>query len=73
MEGCGPDSCFVATFKMGVENYTGDQWVYPGHATYTLDRMQELTQAAGLACEAIDWPFRYFSDRQTWVMLTVWK
>jgi len=68
-----PGSCFVATFKMGTENYTGDQWIYPGKTTYTLDRMQELARTAGLACEPIDWPFRYFVNTQIWVMLTVLK
>lgn len=68
-----PDSCFVATFKVGIENFTGDQWIYPGHSTYTLVHMQELAQAAGLACEPIDWPFRYFQNNQIWVMLTVPK
>lgn len=68
-----PGSCFVATFKVGAENYTGDAWIYPGHATYTLDRMKELARAAGLACEPIDWPFRYYENQQIWVVLTVLK
>jgi cyclopropane fatty-acyl-phospholipid synthase-like methyltransferase len=64
-------SCFVATFKVGTENYTGDQWIYPGNTAYTLAHMQVLAGAAGLACEPLDWPFRYFDAKQIWVMFTI--
>jgi hypothetical protein len=66
-----PGSCFCGHIQGGRRELHGDAWIYPGHAAYTLDRMKELARAAGLACEPIDWPFRYFENQQIWVVLTV--
>jgi len=38
---------------------------------YTLEHMQVLAEAAGLICEPIDWPFRYFDPKQLWAMFTI--
>jgi SAM-dependent methyltransferase len=59
-----PESTFAATFVLGNVDYAGDEWTWC--ATYTLDRMTSLAEAAGLACELIDWPHPL---SQRWVVL----
>ncbi len=59
-------SVFAATFVKGEEDYVGNEWVYPGCATYTLERMIGLTEEVGLICRPIDWPH---PNRQTWVVI----
>lgn len=61
-----PTSIFAATFVRGEQNYTGDEWVYPGCVTYTLEHMINLVEEAGLICKPIDWPH---PNRQTWIMI----
>lgn len=57
---------FAATFVKGEENYTGDEWVYPGVTTYTLERMKELAESEGLTCQPIDWPH---PNLQSWMLI----
>jgi SAM-dependent methyltransferase len=61
-----PTGVFIATYLAGSENYTGDEWVYPGCVKYTPDFMIELAQEAGLACQPFDW---YHPGDQTWLLL----
>lgn len=51
-----PDAIFVANFVESNENYTGDDWVYPGGSYYTLDFMRMLVEEQGMDCIPIDWP-----------------
>jgi len=61
-----PTSIFAATFVKGEENYTGDEWVYPGCVTYTLEHMISLVEEHGLVCKPIDWPH---PNQQTWIVI----
>jgi len=62
-----PTSFFVATFVEGEENYAGDEWVYPGFVTYTLDFIKIMFENNGLICESIDWPH---PTSQKWLVAT---
>ena len=59
-------SVFVATFVKGEKNYTGNKWVYPGCATYTLEHMTGLAEKYGLVCKSINWPHPAL---QTWILI----
>lgn len=59
-----PDSVFAATFFEGPENYEGNHWVVK--ATYTMERMKELTEEQGLVCEPLDWSH---PDLQKWLLI----
>lgn len=59
-----PEGLFAASFFRDETDYTGDQWTVK--ATYTLKRMQELADEAGLKCIALDWPH---TDFQTWLLI----
>lgn len=61
-----PTSIFVATFVKGEKNYIGDEWVYPGCVTYTLEHMISLVEEQGLICKPIDWPHL---NQQTWIAI----
>ena len=63
-----PTSIFVATFFEGEENYTGDDWVYPGYVTYTMNHMVYLAEEQGLLCRPINWPH---PSGQKWIMITM--
>lgn len=60
-----PDAMFAATFFQGTKNYSGDEWAVK--ATYTLARMTELVEEAGLRCQLLDWPH---ADLQSWMLIT---
>lgn len=62
-----PSGLLVASFVPGACNHEGDRWTYPGTVTYTLERMRELGEAQGLACEPLDWPYVYGTGRQRWL------
>jgi hypothetical protein len=51
-----PSSLFVANFMEGPDNYTGDQWVYPGCSEFTMDFMIKMVESHGLACKPVTWP-----------------
>jgi len=61
-----PTSIFAATFFEGEPNYAGNEWVYPGCVTYTLEHMTSLIREQGLTCQPIDWPHLYL---QTWIAI----
>ena len=61
-----PTSIFAATFVKGEENYAGDEWVYPGCVTYTLEHMATLVDEQGLICKPINWPH---PNKQTWIVI----
>lgn len=51
-----PQAIFVANFVESEVNYTGDEWVYPGGSTYTLEFMSQMVADHGLTCIPLDWP-----------------
>ncbi|MDH5681657.1 MAG: class I SAM-dependent methyltransferase [Spirochaetota bacterium] len=59
-----PESVFVATFFIGEENYEGDEWVYPGRTTYTMEKMTQMIEEEGLICKKTNWPHPH---GQTWI------
>ncbi|MBW1793700.1 MAG: class I SAM-dependent methyltransferase [Deltaproteobacteria bacterium] len=61
-----PTSIFAATFVEGNQNYTGNEWVYPGCVTYTLEYMKNLVEDRSLTCKPIDWPH---PNGQTWMVI----
>jgi cyclopropane fatty-acyl-phospholipid synthase-like methyltransferase len=61
-----PTSVFAATFLEGNENYQGEEWVYPGCVTYTLDHMSTLAREQGLACQPVTWSQ---PSLQTWMAI----
>lgn len=63
----GPTSVFVATFVEGDQNYAGEDWVYPGCTSYTLERMIQLAGEQGLSCEPVAWPH---PAQQRWLVMT---
>ena len=60
-----PNAIFAATFVQGEQDYEGDDWVYPGCVSYSLETMTSLAEERGLACQIIDWPH---PAQQTWVI-----
>jgi len=60
-----PTSLFVATFAKGDDDYSGDEWVYPGFVMYTEDRMRTLFGEQGLASSILNWPHPEF---QVWIV-----
>lgn len=62
-----PTCIFAATFVMGDEDYTSDDWVYPGCVTYRLETFTALAQEQGLVCKTIDW---LHPAEQTWMLIT---
>jgi len=60
-----PISLFVATFARSDSNYDGNDWVYPGFVTYTLDHMRQLFEEHGLASAILDWPH---PEYQAWIV-----
>jgi SAM-dependent methyltransferase len=61
-----PEGFFAASFfEDATKNYTGDKWAVK--ATYTMARMKELIEEAGLRCESLDWPH---TDFQKWILVT---
>jgi hypothetical protein len=61
-----PTTIVAATFLEGEDNYTGEDWVYPGVVTYTQRHMVRLAEEQGLSCEPIDWPH---PGHQRWIVL----
>ncbi len=62
-----PTSIFAATFVKGESNYTGEDWVYPGCVTYTLDHMSQIVEEEHLVCKPIKWRH---PNQQSWVLIT---
>lgn len=61
-----PSSLFVATFVIGKDNYTGQDWVYPSCVAYRMDYITELVERQQLACKKIAWPH---PGNQTWMVI----
>ena len=57
---------FAATFMKGKEDYTDDEWLYPGCSTYTMDCIVNLVKEQELICKPLDF---YHPSRQTWVVI----
>lgn len=73
------DSVFLANFTKGDENYTGSEWLYPGHAigeedttavhsTYTITHMINVVSEYGFKCTVLDWP--HPRKNVTWIAIT---
>jgi hypothetical protein len=60
-----PTSLFIATFAKGKENYSGEDWVYPGFVMYTEDHMRALFREQGLTSVILRWPHPEF---QVWIV-----
>lgn len=61
-----PTSIFVATFREGDQNYTGEDWSFPAVITYTLKHMTSLVEEQGLVCRSIFWPNL---NQQRWIAI----
>lgn len=61
---------FITNFSIGQTNYTGEDWVYPGCVDYTIKKIREMGEDAGLAVLQTKWrtPHEYqttiFTDPQ---------
>jgi SAM-dependent methyltransferase len=53
---------FFATFIPGNEDYTGDEWVYPGCVNYRFETMEQIAANAGFRFIPLKWRH----PRQTW-------
>jgi hypothetical protein len=62
-----PEGVMAATFVSGAVDYEGNDWVYPGCVTYTVQRMQRLAEAVGLTVKTSDWSH---PNGQTWLLIT---
>lgn len=61
------DGIFMATFILSEkENYTDDDWVYPGCVKFTHDYISELIHLAGLELIKTEW---MHPGKQTWYMI----
>ena len=60
-----PTSLFIATFAKGNDDYSGDEWVYPGFVMYTEDHMRALFEQQGLASTILSWPH---PEYQVWIV-----
>lgn len=57
---------FLATFLIGKDNYTGNEWVYPGGAFYTHGKVLELVRQQGLEIKRLKWKH---ANRQSWYVI----
>ena len=60
-----PSAIFAATYFQGDANYTGEEWVYPGHSNFRPDFMDRVAAEQGLVCKHLDWPH---PQGQSWVV-----
>lgn len=59
-------SIFAATFLQGSDDYSGDEWVYPGCVSYRFEKIRGLAQEAGLGAKMINWPH---PNGQVWLLI----
>ena len=59
------DGAFLATFIVGKENYTEDNWVYPECVSYKVESIKALAEKSGLVFMLLDW--RHPHD-QSWAL-----
>lgn len=57
------DGLLFATFVNGVNNYEGDEWVYPGCVEYCETRMEQFAKDSGMSFKIVDWAH---PNGQTW-------
>lgn len=57
------EAIFLATYRPGESDYTGEDWVYPEGIRYRLECLQKLGTEAGLKCDPVPWPH----PRQAWL------
>ncbi len=59
------EGIFAATFFLGNESYTGNEWVYPGAVKFTLEKMQNLAESQELKVKLFNWPHH---NLQSWML-----
>lgn len=64
------DAIFAATYKIGSEDYTGDEWHYPKTIRWTEKTFIRAVEEAGLQHTCLDWPHPH---GQVWSALTTEK
>lgn len=60
------DAFFLATFVLGMDNYSGTEWVYPGCVTYKHNYILKLVRDQGLEAIKIKW---LHPNGQTWYVI----
>lgn len=60
------DGLFLATFIWGQEDYTVDEWVYPGCVSYKPETISQWAETHGLRMTRTNWPH---PNGQNWVLL----
>jgi len=61
-----PSGLFLATFIWGKEDYTKDEWVYPGCVSYKPNTIQKWAwDTCGLKMQTTDWPH---PNGQNWAL-----
>jgi SAM-dependent methyltransferase len=62
-----PEGVFAATYFQGEEDYTGEEWVYPGAVYFRFETLLRMAGEVGLACCRLPWDH---TDGQSWVAFT---
>lgn len=60
-----PSAMFAATYFKGEENYTGEEWVYPGRSSFRPELIDSMAAEQGMTCKHLDWPHPH---GQSWVV-----
>lgn len=60
-----PAAMFAATYFKGEENYTGEEWVYPGRSSFRPEFIDQMAAEQGMLCKHLDWPHPH---GQSWVV-----
>ena len=60
------DGFFLATFVLGMENYEGDEWVYPGCVYFKHNHILKMVRAQGLDAIQTKW---MHPNNQTWYVI----
>lgn len=58
-----PATLFAASFLEGDEDYSGDEWVYPGVVRFRASTIEAVAAEAGLRCRRLDW---FHAGGQAW-------
>jgi hypothetical protein len=59
------DYILAHSFAKGNDDYSGDEWVYPGFVKYTEAHMRTLFEEQGLSSTILNWPHPEF---QVWIV-----
>ena len=61
-----PSSKFLATYFLGMTDYTGTEWLYPDCCYYTEQGILELVLNEDLQCTPLDYPH---PAEQKWLLI----